>query len=123
MDGKVRSLRERWRERAEAAFERMFAGRGESELETLTQRENEALLISRELGAFLLEEHVAMDAAVQPKEASLACCPKCGQAGTRAVEKDKLPERTVATRAGEIRVQRQRWRCSKCRVIFFSAGR
>lgn len=124
MDGKVRSLQERWKQRADAAFERMFVGKSEAELETLTQRENEAVLIGRELAAFLLEEHVALDVAVKPTAASSACCPKCGQPGKPAVRKgEELAERTLTTRTGEISVRRQRWRCGKCRVIFFSARR
>jgi hypothetical protein len=123
MDGKMRKLQERWKQRTDAAFQRMFAGKSDEELETLTQREDVSVLIGRELAAFLLEEHVALDAAVQPTEASSACCPKCGQPGTPAVQEEELPERTVTTRTGEIHVRRQRWRCAKCRVIFFSARR
>ena len=124
MDGKTGTLHERWVERTEAAFRRMFEGKSEEELVTLTQREDIAVLIGRELAAFLLEEHVAMDSAAQPAEASTTCCPKCGQPGTPAVQGDEeLPERTATTRAGDIRVRRQRWRCAKCRVVFFPAGR
>jgi hypothetical protein len=124
MDGANESRRERWRERAEAAYQRMFEGKSEEEMETLTQREDMALAISRELAAFLLEEHVARDSAARPAEASMACCPRCGQPGTRVVQKGKaLPERTLTTRAGEIRLRRERWRCAKCRVVFFSARR
>lgn len=124
MDGKRGSVRERWLQRAEAAYQRMFEGKSQEELVTLTQRENMAVLIGRELAAFLLEEHVARDSAAQPAEASTTCCPKCGQAGTPAVEEEKkLPERTVTTRAGDIHVRRQRWRCAKCRIVFFPARR
>ena len=124
MDGKVKRLQERWKQRADAAFQRMFAGKSEAELETLTEREDMAVLIGRELAAFLLEEHVALDDAVRPSEATSACCPKCGQPGKPAVqEQEELPERTVTTRTGEIRMRRQRWQCAKCRVIFFSARR
>jgi hypothetical protein len=124
MDGKTGSIHERWVQRTEAAFRRMFAGKSQEELATLTQRENMAVLIGKELAAFLLEEHVASDSAARPAEASTTCCPKCGQAGTPAVQGDEeLPERTVTTRAGDIRVRRQRWRCAKCRIVFFSARR
>jgi hypothetical protein len=124
MDGKMGTLHERWVQRTEAAYRRMFEGKSQEELVTLTQRENMAVLISRELAAFLLEEHVAMDAAGEPGEASTTRCPKCGQAGTPAVEEgDELPERTVTTRAGDIRMRRQRWHCAKCRIVFFPAGR
>lgn len=124
MDGKTKKLRARWQQRSAAAFERMFGGKSEEELVTLTEREDTAVAIGRELAAFLLEEHVAQDAEVRPAEAATACCPKCGQPGTRAPEKEaELPERNVVTRAGKISVRRERWRCRKCRVIFFSARR
>lgn len=91
---------------------------------TFTEREDMAILIGRELAAFLLEEHVAQDAAAQPAEASTTCCPKCGQPGESAVRKgEKSVKRTLATRAGDVSMRRQRWRCAKCRIIFFSVGR
>jgi len=124
MDGKTKKLRERWQQRSDAAFERMFGGKSEQELVTLSEREDMAVAVGRELAAFLLEEHVARDEAVQPVEPATACCPKCGRVGTPAVQKDEeLAGRSVVTRTGEIQVRRQRWRCVKCRVIFFSARR
>jgi hypothetical protein len=122
MEGKTKELRDRWRQRTEAAFERMFAGKSDEELRTLSQRETMAELIGRELAAFLLEEQVATDATSRPPDGLAACCPKCGQAGQRAVEKEKLPTRSVVTRVGQIEIRRQRWRCVKCRIVFFSAG-
>jgi len=124
MDGKSGTRHERWVQRTEAAYRRMFEGKSQEELVTLTQRENMAMLIAKEMAAFLLEEHVATDSAAQPAEASTTCCPKCGQPGIPAVEGDEaLSERRVTTRAGDIRVRRQRWRCEKCRIVFFSARR
>jgi len=122
MDGANKARRERWMKRAEAAYQQMFEGNSEEELVTLTQRENMALLIGKELTNFLLEEHVATDPAAKPQEASTACCPKCGQPGILPSKTSKaLEERTMTTRAGQIRIQRQRWKCPKCRIIFFSA--
>ena len=122
MDRKQAAVRERWVRRTEAAYRRMFEGKSQEELITLTERENMAVLIGRELSAFVLEEQIALDPAVQPAEASSTCCPKCGQAGMPAVEKgEKLPERTVTTRVGDVHLTRQRWCCAKCRIIFFSA--
>ena len=124
MDGRSGTLRERWLQRAETAYRRMFEGKSQEELVTLTQREDMAVTIGRELAAFLLEEHVARDSAAEPAEASTTCCPKCGQAGVPAARKgEKLAKRSVRTRAGEISMHRQRWRCAKCRVVFFSARR
>jgi len=74
MDGRSKSRRERWMERAEAVYQRMFEGKGAKELVTLTQRESMAVLIAKELAGFMLEEHVATDPAAQPVEASTACC-------------------------------------------------
>jgi len=120
MDGKRGTLHERWAQRTEAAYRRMFEGKSREELVTLTQREDMAVLIGRELAAFLLEEQVALDSAAEPAEGSTTCCPKCGQAGTPAVEGDEeLPERAVTTRVGPIRVWRQRWHCARCRIVFF----
>ena len=124
MDGEDKARRKRWMERAEAAYQKMFEGKSEEELVTLTQREDMAVLIGKELTTFLLEEHVAMDSATKPQEAATACCPKCGQPGVSSPKTgEELEERTVTTRAGRIRVQRQRWKCSKCRIIFFSTRR
>jgi uncharacterized protein with PIN domain len=124
MDGKLEALRERWERRADEVFRRMFKAKDGKELVTLTQREGVAVSLAKELAAFLLESHVALDRAAEPAEASTTCCPKCGQPGRPAVEEDdKLPERMVTTSAGDIRLHRQRWECAKCRIIFFSARR
>lgn len=122
MDGEKRSARERWKQRTDAAFERMCAGKTDEELVTLDQREEMAMVIAKEMAAFLLEENIARDSAAAPKAA--ACCPRCGGEGMAAVQDDDpLPERRVTTRAGAIDVRRQRWRCAKCRILFFSARR
>ena len=102
----------------------LFGGKGQEELVTLTEREDMAVCLGKEMAAFLLEEHVAADAAKAPAEASTTCCPKCGQPGEpapRKVGKGKasLPGRTVRTRAGDIDIQRERWKCRRCRIVFF----
>ena len=129
MDGKQKDARyERWLVRSAAAYERMFGGKRQDVLVTLTEREDMAVCLGKELAAFLLEEHVAADPAKVPAEASTTCCPKCGQPGTPAPQnagkgKASLPERTVRTRAGDIDIQRERWKCPRCRIVFFSARR
>ena len=129
MDGRQKDARyERWLARTAAAYERMFGGKSQEELVTLTEREDMAVCLGKELAAFLLEEHVAADPAKAPAEASTACCPKCGQPGKRAPQKAErrgvdLPERKVRTRAGDIDIRRERWKCERCRVVFFSARR
>jgi len=129
MDGKQKDARyERWLARAAAAYERMFCDKNQKELVTLTEREEMAVALSKELAAFLLEEHVAADPAKAPAEASLGCCPKCGQPGTPAPPQGGkrgagMPERMVRTRAGDIDIRRERWKCGRCRIVFFSARR
>jgi hypothetical protein len=124
MDGEHRQTldlrRERWRKRSEAAYERMFAS---GELTTFTEREDMACLLAREMAAFLLEEHLADDTQVRPPEEQPACCPRCQKAGERVSErnKKKLPERPLTTRAGDVVLRREQWRCRTCRILFFSA--
>ena len=124
MDGKKVTVHDRWLERTEAAYRRMFEGKSQESLVTLTQRETMAMSIAKELARFLLEQHVAQDPTAQPDDASPTCCPKCGEAGMPAVQEgEKLPDRTVTTLVGDIGLRRQRWHCAKCRIGFFSAGR
>lgn len=124
MDGSTSSLRERWRRRTDAAFERMFSDKNQEELVTFTEREDMVALIAKEMAAFLLEEHLARDPLVRPAESTSPVCPKCGKAGERSRKKDEaLPGRCVTTRVGEVELRRERWRCASCRIIFFSARR
>lgn len=117
------ALRERWLLRAGQAFERMFGKANQDQLVTFTEREDMACLLGEELAAFLLEEHAAADHQVRPSEKQPPCCPKCQQPGERRTKaKEKLAERGLTTRAGEIKLQREQWRCQKCRILFFSAG-
>jgi hypothetical protein len=115
------ALRERWLQRAGTAFERMFGEGHQDQLITFTEREDLACLLGQELAAFLLEEHAAADEQVCPSEKRPPCCPKCKQPGERVTKPSaKLPERELTTRAGEIKLARQQWRCKKCRIVFFS---
>lgn len=128
MDGNLRlsnkegaELRERFMKKAAAAFERMFGKANQDQLVTFTQREDLACLLGEEMSASLLEEHTAKDAHVRPVHEA-ACCPRCQQPGKRVTKRnEKLDERPLTTRAGQITLRRERWRCAKCRVVFFSA--
>ena len=124
MDGKQGTVHERWVQRAEAAYRRMFEGKSQEELVTLTQRENMAVAIGKELAAFLLEEQVARDPAAKPTQASSTCCPKCGGPGTPAADESQdLQERTLTTRAGEIGLVASALGMCAVPDLFFSAGR
>src|SRR5215470_13789398 len=112
------ALRERWLLRAGQAFERMFAEANQDQLVTFTEREDMACLLGQELAAFLLQEHAAADRQVRPSDQQPPACPKCRQPGQR-VTKPHLQERELTSRAGEIKLQREQWRCPKCRIVFF----
>lgn len=116
------ALREQWLFRAGQAFERMFGKANQDQLVTFTEREDMACLLGDELAAFLLEKHAATDNQVRPSEKRPPCCPKCQQPGKRVAKRsdEALPERPLTTRAGEIQLRREQWRCPKCRILFFS---
>src|SRR5579864_7864097 len=103
------------------AFERMFAETNQDQLVTFTEREDLACLLGKELAAFLLEEHAAADNQVRPFEKRPPCCPKCKQPGERVTKSNgTLLARELTTRAGEIKLRREQWRCTQCRILFFS---
>ncbi len=114
-------LRKQWIQSAEAAFDLMFDDAHQENLVTLTQREQLACDLSRDLGRWLLERHVSGDIAAHP-EPDRVCCPKCQRPARRVQKADTpTPERPVTTLAGEIEFAREQWRCSHCRIVFFSA--
>lgn len=116
------ALRERWLLRAGKAFERMFAENNQHQLVTFTEREDLACLVAKELSAFLLEEHVAADRQVRPSDKQAPLCARCQKPCKRVTKpNEKLPERDLTTRVGTVTLQREKWRCPKCRVLFFSA--
>jgi len=112
-------LREQFLQHAGKAFERMFGEANQDGLVTFTEREDMACLLGEELAAFLLEKHAAADRQVRPSDKQPPCCRKCQQPGQR-VAKSQLQERELRTRAGEVRLRREQWRCKKCRILFFS---
>ncbi|HZU34566.1 MAG TPA: hypothetical protein VFA18_01585 [Gemmataceae bacterium] len=117
------ALRERWLLCAGQAFERMFAEANQEQLVTFTEREDLACLLGKELATFLLEQHTSADTQVRPSDKQPPACPKCQQPAVRAGEAgEDLVPRELTTRAGEIQLQREQWRCQKCRIVFFSAG-
>jgi len=111
-------LRKDFLETAAAAFDLMFGQVNQEQLVTLTQREQLACAMGKDLARFLLEKHVSADTASQPN-ADRVCCPKCGRPA-RTVAKPGAA-RPVTTLAGDIEFARQQWRCPRCRILFFSA--
>jgi hypothetical protein len=89
---------------------------------TFTQREDLACLLAEDMAASLLEQHAAKDTQARPT-AEAACCRQCQKPGQRITKRnEKLEERPLTTRAGPITLRREKWWCSKCRIVFFSAG-
>jgi hypothetical protein len=113
-------LRQEWLAAAASAFDRMFADAEQGQLITFDQREARACLLGLDLGAWLLERHVAADPQIRPPENAPAPCPKCGRPAQRVTARDDpLPRRPLKTLAGEVELRREQWHCKTCRVFFF----
>ena len=118
-DNQREELRRRWIEQAAAAFDLMFDAQSQDQLVTFDQREERATHLGRDLTVWLLEQHLQADAHVRCVGLSPAC-PKCGKPGQRVTgPDDPLPQRGVTTCTGEVTLQREQWRCTTCRVVFF----
>ena len=111
-------LRQQFLESAAAAFDLMFGEAQQEQLVTLTQREQRACDLGKDLSRFLLEEHVSADAAAQPEPVHVGC-PQCGRPARKL--KKTHGTRPVTTLAGDIEFAREQWRCPRCRILFFSA--
>jgi uncharacterized protein with PIN domain len=111
-------LRQEFLEEAAAAFDLMFGDANQEQLVTLTQREQRACAMGKDLARSLLERHICRGASAEPKP-DRVCCPKCGGDGRKVAKPDS--KRPVTTLAGKIEFARQQWRCPRCRILFFSA--
>jgi hypothetical protein len=117
------ALRQRWLAHAAAAFDLMFDPRCQDQLVTFDQREQRAVELSRDLTAWLLQQHLETDSAIRPEESSPILCPQCGRPGRRVTGPgEPLPKRRLTSLAGEVTLSREKWRCTTCRVVFFPLG-
>jgi len=122
-DGPREELRQRFLGHCAAAFDLMFRPEYQDQLITFDQREERAFELGRDLTCWLLQQHANADAQACPDGQLPPACPKCGRPGRRLTEPDQpLPKRPITTRAGEVTLSRQRWRCTTCRVVFFPPG-
>jgi hypothetical protein len=122
-DDSQEALRQRWLAHAAAAFDLMFDPRCQDQLVTFDQREQRAVELSRDLTAWLLQQHLDTDTAIRPEGASPILCPKCGRPGRRVTGPgEPLPKRRLTSLAGEVILTREGWRCTTCRVVFFPPG-
>jgi hypothetical protein len=116
-------LRQRFLTQAAAAFDLLFDPQHQEQLITFQQREERACQLGRDLTAWMLQQHLNADPHAQPDATYTPSCPKCHRPGRRVTpEGDPLPRRPVTTLAGEVTLQRQKWRCTTCRVVFFPPG-
>ena len=116
-------LRQRFLGHCGAAFDLMFRPEYQDQLVTFDQREERAVDLGRDLITWLLQQHVNADAQAHPDGQPPPVCPKCGRPGRRLTEPDQpLPQRQVTTQAGEVTLDREQWRCTTCRVVFFPLG-
>jgi hypothetical protein len=117
-------LRQQWLQQAQAAFDLLFDDDQQPHLVSFDQREDRVASLTRELAAWLLEQHAASDPSTRPSQQTPPCCPKCGRPATRLTPPGQpLPARPLTTAAaGEILLRREQWRCRACRLAFFPSG-
>lgn len=120
-DPRREELRQRFLSHAAAAFDLMFDPAYQEQLVTFDQREQRAGELGRDLTAWLLQRHAKADPQARPEVPPP--CPKCGRAGHRVTAAGQpLPQRQVTTLTGEVTLEREQWRCTTCRVVFFPPG-
>jgi len=113
-------LRRQWHEHADALFDRLFPA-GNAPTPAFDQLEQRAGNLANDLASWLLERRLR--AAPEARPAQPPACPRCGRpARPTDVPDDPLPKRVLHSRAGDIELARQRWRCTTCRVVFFPPG-
>lgn len=116
-------LKRQWLQQAEAAFELMFDADQQDRLVTFDQREQRACSLTRELAAWLIEQHIAEDPAVRHTDVAAPACPRCSRPARReSPPEDPLPGRSLTCAAGEVTLRRERWYCPTCRAAFFPPG-
>ena len=109
-------------EKAGRAFDAMFDDDQQEQLITMTQREDRVLEKGAELQQWLLARHLATDPTARPGKAEAVACPKCEGAGVRDKSDTKPVPRRITTRAGPQELARRKYRCPKCRRVFFPPG-
>ena len=115
------AVRKEFDAQADLAFEQMFGDDGQNGLVTFTEREDRACEVTDGLARWLLEEHLGLDAAVDP--GVQVDCPICsGPVQYDAPEQAELEVRELQTRRGKVEYERAARRCPRCRQVFFPPG-
>lgn len=115
-------LRREFMIHAGEVFDAMFDKGQQEQLITLTQREDRVLEKGAELQQWLLARHLADDPSAASAQSTPVACPKCGHAGLSDKKNVKPVPRRIKTRAGPHELKRRRYRCPKCRKVFFPPG-
>lgn len=115
------SLRRQFLAHAGAAFDLLFHPDHQADLVTFEQRELRTVELMRDLGAWALQRQANSDPAAEPAGDQPVCCPRCGKPAGRVVRPRgaALPGRSLVTLTGEVRLDREQFRCTACRVVFF----
>jgi hypothetical protein len=106
---------------AKLTYQRMFESQEQAELKTFSQREVRVYDEGRRLSCFLLEAHLARDNDSQPGTLETALCPHCQQPARRVGGKN-LEIRPVTTLVGGVNFARAKYKCKRCRKVFFPPG-
>lgn len=101
---------------AEEVIARMVKWEAENDRPNLTQIEDEVLALRQRFGEELVAVLVAGQEVRQPVAA-----PKCEQCGKEMIDKGQKA-RTVASRAGEVRMERGHYYCAHCGSGLFPPG-
>jgi hypothetical protein len=113
-------LRRRWLAHAAAAFDLMFHPDHQPDLITFDQRESRACELGRDLSAWLIQQHANADELARPAADREVVCPRCGRPARRKAEPGASPPaRRLTGLSGEVELQRDRFTCTACRVVFF----
>jgi hypothetical protein len=115
-------LRQQFLQQAARAFDLMFSDDGD--LVTFDQRERRADDLGQTLALQLLQGHAATDPAADPPPGQEVVCPRCQCPARRQGDPDQpLPDRSLTVASGqEVVLRRARFRCPRCRVVFFPPG-
>jgi hypothetical protein len=90
-DSRRERLKRLWLKQAAAAFELMFDADQQDRLVTFDQRERRACSLTRELAAWLIEQHIAEDPAVCHTGTDAPACPRCGRPVARRRPRTRYP--------------------------------
>lgn len=107
---------EKLREAAEEVIDRLLKWEEENSAPTLTQIEDEVLALRQRFGEEMVGVLIGGQEARQPVDG-----PQCEQCGEEMTYKGRKV-RAVASRAGEVAIERGHYYCAHCRSGLFPPG-